>query len=170
MINCANIEKGEIRPGSQKSAFSNILKPQSHQLLQKCLVALMVVVLLSDGEEKGQYFSLVEYVPQKSCTNIYHGSVPFSWLKLLDGYNFSPSPKAKFLFHSCQLCRMCQWKLLIDPAIKRKHGKQKGKNNYKNCDSTKEKEMICQNEFSKPKPSPWSQAHSNTTLQHSCAS
>lgn len=158
------------RPGSQKSAFSNILKPQSHQLPSKCLVALMAVVLLCDREQKGQYFPMAEYVPQKYCTNIYHSSVPFSRLKLLDGYNFSPFPKAKFLFHSCQLCRMWQWKLLIDPAINRKHGKQKGQNNYKNRDSTKEKEMICQTEFSRPKPSAWSQVLSNETPQHSHAS
>lgn len=64
---------------------------------------------------------------------------------------------------------MWQWKLLIDPPINRKQGKQKGQNNYKNCDSTKEKEMICQTEFSRPKPSPWSQVHSNKTFQHSHA-
>lgn len=94
----------------------------------------------------------------------------FFWLKLLDGYNFSPSPMAKFLFHSCHICGMWQWKLLIDPAINSKQGKQKGQNNYKNCDSTKEKEMICQAQFSRPKPSPWSQVRSNKTLQHSHAS
>lgn len=81
MINCANTEKGEIRLGSQKSAFSNTLKPQSHQMPSNCLVALLAVVLLCDREEKEQYFSMVDYVPQKSCTKVYHSSVLLSRLK-----------------------------------------------------------------------------------------
>lgn len=79
MTNCANTEREKIRPGSQKSAFSNILKPQSHQLPSECLIALLAVVLLSDREEKGHYFSMVEYVPQKSCTKVYYS--PFFLIK-----------------------------------------------------------------------------------------
>lgn len=57
MTNRANIKKGEIRHGSQKSVFSNVLKPQIiNYSYQAVCTAFVAASLFTDGEENRQYF------------------------------------------------------------------------------------------------------------------